>query len=192
MGTKSWLRFSVLVPALCLASLPLWAQQQQTGDPVADAARKAREDKKAAAKPRKVYTEDDIPQRGPDSPATQAPGDPNAATAVPGANPAPAGKSGDSPKGDEAAWRKRFQDHRGKIAQAEKELDVLQREAEKAQIQYYNDPQKALTEQYSRKDINEKDAQIAAKKQEIAQLKLGMDDLEDQLRKAGGDPGWAR
>jgi hypothetical protein len=190
MGMKSWLKFSMMIPALCLASLPLLAQQQQTGDPVADAARKAREDKKAAAKPKKVYTEDDIPQRAPDAPAATAPGDANAAT--PGTAPAPGVKTGDGAKADETAWRKRFQDQRDKIAQAEKELDVLQREAEKAQIQYYNDPQKALTEQYSRKEINDKDTQIAAKKQEIAQLKQGMDDLEDQLRKAGGDPGWAR
>jgi len=69
---------------------------------------------------------------------------------------------------------------------------VLQREQDKAQVQYYADPQKALSEQYSRKDINDKDAKIAAKKQEIAQLKQGLDDLEDELRKSGGDPGWAR
>jgi hypothetical protein len=59
-------------------------------------------------------------------------------------------------------------------------------------VQYYSDPQKALTEQNTRKDINDKQAKIDAKKLEIAQLKQGLDDLEDQLRKSGGDPGWAR
>ena len=57
------------------------------------------------------------------------------------------------------------------LAQAEQELDILQREAQKAQVQYYTDPQKALSEQYTRKDVNEKDTKIAAKKQEIAQMK---------------------
>ena len=33
---------------------------QQTGDPVADAARRAREAKQNAPKPRKVYTDDDV------------------------------------------------------------------------------------------------------------------------------------
>ncbi|MEQ1474125.1 MAG: hypothetical protein ABLQ96_09900, partial [Candidatus Acidiferrum sp.] len=68
----------------------------------------------------------------------------------------------------------------------------LQRETQKAQIQYYPDPQKAMNEQYTRKDINDKDAKIEAKRQEIAQLKQGVTDLEDALRKAGGNPGWAR
>src|SRR3981189_1987591 len=48
-----------------LICVPARAQQQNsqqsgTGDPVADAARKAREEKKEAPKPKKVYTEDDI------------------------------------------------------------------------------------------------------------------------------------
>ncbi len=48
-----------------------------------------------------------------------------------------------------------------------------------------------MAEQYSRKDINEKDAKIAAKKKEVDQLKERISDMEDQLRKDGGDPGWA-
>ena len=94
--------------------------------------------------------------------------------------------------GEEAAWRKRFADARAKLAQAEKELDILQREWEKAQVQYYPDPQKALKEQYNRKDINEHAAKVEAKKKEIAKMKQGISDLEDELRRAGGDPGWAR
>jgi len=57
---------------------------------------------------------------------------------------------------------------------------------------YYSDPQKALAEQYSRKDITDADTKIEAKKQEIAQMKQHISDLEDELRKSGGDPGWAR
>ena len=73
----------------------------------------------------------------------------------------------------------------------QKELDVLQREANKAETQYYPDPQKALQEQYTRKEILDKDTKIAAKKQELAETRQQISDLEDQLRKAGGDPGWA-
>ena len=66
------------------------------------------------------------------------------------------------------------------------------RELEKAQLEYYPDPQKALTQQNSRADINAVSAKLDAKKKELDQLKQGLDDLGDQLRKSGGDPGWAR
>jgi chromosome segregation ATPase len=164
----------------------------QTGDPVADAARRSREAKLNTAKPKKVYTDDDISRRKPaPSPAdaTGAAANPNAATT---AVPANAAAPVDEYAQNEAAWRKSFKDQREKIARAEKELDILQRETQKAQIQYYPDPQKAMNEQYTRKDINDKDAKIEAKRQEIAQLKQGLSDLEDALRKAGGDPGWSR
>ena len=80
----------------------------------------------------------------------------------------------------EKVWRKRFQDQRDKIAAAEKELDILQREDDKAQVQYYNDPTKAMNEQYTRKDINDKNAKIDQKKQQIADLKKQLDDMEDE------------
>lgn len=71
-------------------------------------------------------------------------------------------------------------------------MDVLQRELNKDDLQYYPDPQKALMQQYSRSDINEKTAKVAAKKADIESLKQQIADLEDAVRKAGGDPGWVR
>ena len=50
MRVRFWMKASVMVAALCLVGLTA-AAQQQTGDPVADAARKARESKKDAPKP---------------------------------------------------------------------------------------------------------------------------------------------
>jgi hypothetical protein len=202
MCVSHWLKSSMLLPGLCLAALPAFAQQQQqnppqqqSGDPVADAARKTREQQKTAPKPKKVYTDDDIKPRTGSTDAGagggQTPGGTPGApegTQSAGTTGAGTGSGADAEK----AWRKRFADQRDKIATAEKELDVLQREAEKAQIQYYPDPQKALTEQNTRKDINDKNAKIEQKKQEIANLKQQLSDLEDELRKSGGDPGWAR
>jgi len=60
----------------------------------------------------------------------------------------------------------------------------LGRELEKAQLEYYPDPQKALKEQYDRGDINKKSAKIDAKQRELDQLRQGLNDLEDQLRKS--------
>jgi hypothetical protein len=181
---------ALLCSALLFSALPAFSQNasQQSGDPVVDAARQAREAKKNAPKPRKVYTDDDIsrPKPAPAAPGALPPG-----TAAPG-NSATTASAADQDAKTEAAWRQRFKNQRDKIARAEKELDILQREEEKSQIQYYPDPQKAMNEQYTRKDINEKRDKIEAKRQEIAQLKQGLSDLEDDLRKAGGDSGWSR
>ena len=172
------------------------SQQSGSGDPVADAARKAKEQKKEAPKPKKVYTDDDISTKKSDisvvGPAP-APTDATGATQTSSttAKPGTKDKETEDPN-SEKAWRKRFADLRKKIDTAEQELAVLQREENKAEVQYYPDPTKALKEQYSRDDINKKAAKIDAKQKEIAALKQQWDDMEDQLRKSGGDPGWAR
>jgi hypothetical protein len=206
MGAITWRKIGVCVlvalPVLGLAGIGMVARQQQQDatqesgeDAVAAAARKAREKKKEAPKPKKVYSNEDL---------SSAPAAPVSATSDKAA-PAAEGAAKDSKtdegadadktpknKNDEASWRKRFAEARDKLAVAEKELDILQREVNKAQTQYYSDPQKALTEQYSRKSINDHDTEIAAKKQEVAQLKQSLSDLEDELRRSGGDIGWAR
>jgi predicted RNase H-like nuclease (RuvC/YqgF family) len=166
--------------------------QQPSGDPVADAARKAREQKKEAPKPKKVYTNEDLGGASAAPAAT-----PPAANADADAKEKPEGQANTDAtaapnKNNEAAWRKRFQEAREKLADAEKELDILQREQQKAQVQYYPDPQKAMSEQLTRKDITDYDTKIAAKKQEIDQLKQKLSDMEDDLRKSGGEMGWAR
>ena len=204
MRAKIGMMAFVMGAALCLAGLsaarPQSSTPQQTGDPVADAARKAREAKKDAPKPKKVYTDDDVKTSAPEPAAAPA------AAPVDASSGAVAAKTGqasgdaakptdDSQKEDpngEAAWKKRFQAQRNKIAKAEKELDILGREFEKAQVEYYPDPQKTMTQQNSRGDVNGISAKIDAKKKELEQLRQGLGDLEDQLRKSGGDPGWAR
>ena len=192
----------LFVLGLALVSSAAIAQQDQsqasTGDPVADAARKAREQKKLAPKPKKVFTDDDIaPKPAPDAPAPAqtSPSSDKSDDGTARAKAAVSKTDGSEKKEDpnsEAAWRKRFAAQRKKIADAEEALSVLQREAEKADLQYYSDPQKALQEQYTRSDINAKNEKIAERKKEIADLKQQLSDLEDQLRSAGGDPGWAR
>jgi len=167
--------------------------QSSTGDPVADAARKAREQKKAAPKPKKVFTEDDVktaeaPAATPAASATPAGSE---GTKLESAQPATQTSEKENPN-SEKAWRKRFSELRQKIADAELELDVLQREAQKANVQYYSDPQKAMKEQFTRDEINEKNTKIEEKKKQVADLKQQLTDLEDQLRANGGDSSWAR
>src|SRR6266852_7233285 len=181
MAMKVWIKILIIVPTLCAAGMVTYAQsqsssQQSGSDPVADAARKEREDKKNAAKPKKVYTDDDVkPAAAAAAAAASAAPSGAAATGAAGSQKTDDGEAKEDPN-SEKAWRKRFKEQRDKLAKAETELDVLQRESQKSQLEYYPDPQKALSEQNTRKDINEKVAKIAAKKQEIAQLKEGLKD----------------
>jgi chromosome segregation ATPase len=201
MRKSDWMKSGVMVVGLALIALGGYAHQQgssqqssgssqQTGDPVADAARKAREEKeKKAQKPKRVFTDDDVRPAAPEKPAATG-----ATSGAEGAAAAGA-KKGDDAKEDpnsEKAWRKRFSEQHQKIANAEKELDILQRELQKSQVQYYPDPTKAMTEQSNRSEINDKTAKIDAKKKELEQLRHELDDMEADLRKAGGDPGWAQ
>jgi hypothetical protein len=183
----------MVVPAM---ARPQDASQQSTGDPVADAARKAREQKrKDTAKPKRVYTDEDLTHVV--TSETPASADAKGTTEEgAGKNPDAQGKDGagkttGSKEDPETTWRKQFKDAYANLNRAQKELDILQREDNKAQVQYYSDPQKALAEQYTRKDIIDKDTKIAAKKKEVDQLKQRISDMEDALRKSGGDPGWA-
>jgi hypothetical protein len=192
--------------ALLAISAPLCALAQQQAPPppppqdsVAEAARKAREEKKNPPKSAKVYTNENIPYDShinvvgtlPASLTTPAPD-----TTKPGAQPAKSDSSASSaPKvevKDEAYWRKRFADEHKKLDMAAKELDIMQRELNLLQTQYYSDPTKAMNEQFNRKDINDKTAAIEKKKTEIAAIKQEIDDLETEMKRAGGDPGWAR
>jgi chromosome segregation ATPase len=92
----------------------------------------------------------------------------------------------------EAYWHKQFAEIHYKIRMAQSELDVLQRELNEALLIYDPNPQKAFRENVTRHNINAHRRAIEDKKKEIAELQSNLSDLEDELRHAGGDPGWSR
>jgi prefoldin subunit 5 len=94
-------------------------------------------------------------------------------------------------KGEEY-WTKRFAEARYKLRIAEEERDILQRELGVLVVQYDPNPAKALFEGATNKKINEHRKAIEDKKAEITTLQEQLSDLEDELRRAGGYPGWAR
>ena len=205
MRTRLWLTVIAAALAMPAMSVAQQAQSRQSAQQsktqaqaqapqkqsLADAARKAREKEKAAPKAPTVFTNDNIPTAG-------------GGVSVVGAQPAATKESGqegtaaeskaasEKSNNDEATWRKQFADARRKIAQDEQALSIMQRELGELNVQYYPDPSKALKQSVDRSDIVKKTEEIAAKQKELDADKQALSNLEDQLRAAGGDPGWAR
>jgi hypothetical protein len=151
---------------------------------LADAARKAREAQKNAPKAPMVFTNDNIPMSstGVSVVGQASSSDQSASSSAPAA----------ADNNDEATWRKRFADARHKVDQDSAELSVLQREMGELNVQYYPDPTQALMQSVTREDLTKKQAAIDAKQKQLDADKQALSDLEDELRKAGGDPAWAR
>jgi hypothetical protein len=168
---------------------------QPAGDSLAAAARKAREAKKdsSQAGTAHVFDNDTIPKQGGVS-SVGAAEDASAA----GSDGSASGGAGTSATGgaaggnDEKAWRDRFAKLRTKLKQDEDALSVMQRELGVLDVQYYNDPNKALQQNLTRSDINAKTAKIDAGKQAVEADKQAISDAEDELRKSGNDIGWSR
>lgn len=190
-----------LIPAAMLTISPsAWSQQtdEQSApqaqsqaqatpapqqDSLAEAARKAREQKKEATKSAKTFTNDNIPTEGGISTVGEG------TAAAPGGE---AAQSGTTKANDEKSWRERFSQLRHKLEQDQANLDVMQRELGQLNVQYYSDPVKGLQQSITRSDINDKTAEIDKMKAQIQADQQAISDAEDELRKSGGDPGWAR
>jgi hypothetical protein len=163
-----------------------------SGESLAAAARKAREQKKdqpqAAAR---VFDNDTIPKQGGVS-AVGVNAAPSGADAT-GAPQTGAATSASLPgANDEKGWREVFAKLQKKLEQDEDNVNLSQRELGVLDVQYYNDPNKAMEQNLTRSDINEKTAKVEAAKQQVDADKQAIADAEDQLRKSGGDIGWAR
>ena len=153
---------------------------------MAEAARRAREQKKEAPKGSKTFTNDNLPTEGGISTVGDKTGTPtpsNDATATPGAGQAAS---------DEKAWRSKFASLRHKLEQDQANLDVMQRELGQLNTQFYANPMQGLQQELTRSDINNKVADINKMKGQIEADQQVISDTEEELRKSGGDPGWAR
>ena len=190
MNTK---RFIIIALGGAMLASPafLAATQQDQGqgqESVADAARKARAEKKDAPKSKMVIDNDNLGTlTGTVSVVGEEPAPPADETKKPDANTAKPSE----PAKDEAYWRQRFADANKKLTDDQHELDIMQREYNLKQEQYYTDPMAALKQEYSRQDLNDSKTKIDDKTAKVAQDKMDISNLEDELRQAGGDPGWA-
>jgi hypothetical protein len=181
-----------------------WMPATAQDTSLAELARRARDQKKEAPKAKRVFTNDDIPSPGSSVVSVVGTTPSGGASDVTGAGAADqaagdAAKAADKSKNsaeDEAAWRKKFGELRAKIANTEKEIDIMQRELNLKRQQYYSDPNTAMHEQYkypsgSGGEVNDLAKSIADKKTELDALKQQLSELEDDLRRAGAPAGWA-
>lgn len=194
--------FILALLAALLTAGAAWAQSQEQS--LAEYARKVRAEraKKEGVKVR-MYTNDDIPKAVSLSTVgsvfAPAEGEAAAEGAAEGAaaeGEAPAAE-GETKECGEQCWKGKFSEQRTKIKDAETEVDVLQREYNLARTQFYQDPNAAMREQYSNNTAGGRELQdlmnrINEKKAQVDKLKQELSRLEDDLRKAGGQPGWAR
>ena len=173
----------VLLLGCFVSACPAILAAQQDQISVADAARKAQAARKSAPPPKMVVDNDSL---------GTLKGTINVVGETPSAGPAQGEKS--ETKGqakDEGYWRQKFADANKKLADDSKELDITQRERNLNQQQYYADPMATLKQEYSRQDLNNEKAKIDDLTARVAQDKADIANLEDELRQAGGDPGWA-
>jgi len=147
---------ATLVPAVMYA-------QSESSQSVAEAARRAREQTKAAAKPAKVITEDEVKPAS--SAATAAAAQPPAA-AQPTATGAQAPKN---PADAEKAAKERAA-LKEQIKQAESDVDLLQRELRLDQDSFYSNPNYA-SDNAGKEKLDALKQQISDKQQDLDRLK---------------------
>jgi hypothetical protein len=95
----------------------------------------------------------------------------------------------------EKYFRSQAQDIRSRVELHQRELAVLEQKLGLASTEYSGNPQNTLEQESTpafHHDLNKLREEIDAKKQRIADDEKAMNNLRDELRKDGGDPGWLR
>ena len=92
----------------------------------------------------------------------------------------------------EKEYRDKFKALRDDLAYQQQKLDVMQRELNLMQTQYYSDPNVAMREQTFRGQINQRTQEIEQQKGNVDKAQKAIADLEEELRKNGLPAGWAR
>jgi hypothetical protein len=176
---------SAVLLAACLVGIPSARAQSQQEQSVAEAARKAREQKKAAAKPGAVITNDTLQPATPASvqnatAATESlPGTPPATS--PGADAAAnttteAQPAKESAAEDLEAKNAKIEALKQQIAEKAKEADLQQRSLALENESYYSRPDFSK-DPAGKAKLDAMQSDLAQKKDELAALKAKLKDL---------------
>jgi uncharacterized protein YukE len=193
-GTRIFEIWALVIASLGVASGAVRNQQPHETPSLGELARQLRAERaKRKQKPAPVYTNDSLragPVPGMESirPAEPAKAEaPSEPATTP--SPAPAEEYGEKYFRSEAeAIRSRLELHQRQLAVLEQQWGLTSNE-------YYPDPQKTLQQESTptfHGNVNKLRAKIEETKQQIANDQKAMTDLQDELRRKGGDPGWIR
>lgn len=181
--TLASLTAALLLPHAVLAQQQ--DSQSQQNQSVADAARRAREKKKNATKSPKVITDDDLDKGNfiPGQSGVNVGGPPELETQPPSPQAVAAAEASD--KASEEAAEKKAADEdaetaklKEQVAEAEKQLDLLRREFALDSDAYYSKTDFA-NDKAGKAKLDDEQQQIAAKQQELDNLKIRLAALEE-------------
>jgi len=187
MSRYMLLRFALLA-LLTATLLPAVAFcRSQDSQSVADAARRAREQKKTQAKPVKVITDETLDVKKGDVQSAVAeepkmPGAPEAnaqsANNTPGANAA--GSSTATKDSEDEKLKKEVAALKEQLKQALSDLDLLQREYRLDQDTFYSNTNYA-SDTAGKQKLDDEKQQISDKREEVERLKAKLADLQQAL-----------
>ena len=208
-GTMQTSKSLWLIAALTLALPLLGNPQSGQQEPLGDVARQLREQKPKAAKPAKVYTNDDIPattplpapSAEPDSgkPAENGKANDVAKAASPitaAEKPAPESTAPEPAVKDREYWQAKFKSARETLARAKEVEQLSEDELNLLQIQEARDFSAAATLDTAAKDeldkkIRDKQSEVEAKKAVTEAAQKALDDLERAFQESGAPEEWS-
>lgn len=176
---------------MLVALPPAYSQEPATVPSLGEIARKLKDERsKETQKPRVVYTNDNLPSRESlGIVAVDLAGQAKAEAPATGKNVASTEEHG------EKYFRSKAEKLHSQMEFDERRLDGLRQQLGLAQTQYYPDPQKTLEQESTpafEADLDKLRAKIAGTEKALADDQKALDDLQQELRRAGGNPGWIR
>lgn len=183
-----------LIGLLVLVAAPARSQEPANTPSLGEVARQLKaERKKEKQKPVAVFTNDNLPSKNsvgigtPKVTGGTKGKEPHAGTGLP-AGGAP-GEHG------EQYFRSEADKIRARMDLHRRQLAVLQQQLGLGKMQYYPDPQKTLEQESTpafQSDVVKLRSKIADTRKEMDNDQKAMDELQEALRREGGDPGWIR
>ena len=184
---RTW-RFGIGLLALA-GLLTATAAAQSLGD----YARQQRAKKPPTSEGVKEYTNDNLPTSGGLSTSSPGAGAPDSTSASASASKSKADAAAQKDTGKlEADWRAKFAKQKSEISQLQRELDVATKERNLMVADYYRRPAENLQRSKTFAETDQKNqAEIAEKKQALADAQQKLEDMKEELRKAGLPGSWA-